>query len=149
MPAGHVPPMKSIVSLTFGRACNGCSRHPGARTQSPVPGAELKYFSSFPVSCANSSRSAGGSFSRVMFGQVLANSLFSFSHLNRYAAGEMARRPRCVNETSCAVRLGRVRHSGDPALCALAGPCAGHVVNIEQRGDLTDIGFLDRALLAI
>src|SRR6266851_4494153 len=50
--------------------------------QSPVPGAGEKYFSNLPSIPSYSLASAGDSFFWVMFGQLLAYSVFTSSHFS-------------------------------------------------------------------
>ena len=60
-----------------------------------------------------------------------------------FCRGEMARPGGPVNAASCTVCLALRSAAG---FCALAGPGAGHIVDIEQRGDMADEGvFLIRA----
>src|ERR1700726_5131890 len=54
-----------------------------ARDQSPVPPAGEKYFSNLPSIPSKSLASAGDSFFWVMFGQLLAYSVFTSSHFSR------------------------------------------------------------------
>src|SRR5260221_6998157 len=51
--------------------------------QSPVPGAGEKYFSNLPSNPSKSFASGGDSFFWVMFGQLLAYSVFTSSHFSR------------------------------------------------------------------
>src|ERR1700694_6017155 len=51
--------------------------------QSPVPGAGEKYFSNLPSLPSKSLASGGDSFFWVIFGQVLAYSVFTSSHFSR------------------------------------------------------------------
>jgi hypothetical protein len=51
--------------------------------QSPVPGFGEKYFSNLPSLPSNSFASGGDSFFWVMFGQLLAYSVFTSSHFSR------------------------------------------------------------------
>src|ERR1700755_841139 len=53
------------------------------RFQSPVPGAGEKYFSNLPSIPSKSLASTGASFFWVMFGQLLAYSVFPSSHFSR------------------------------------------------------------------
>src|SRR3984957_19492213 len=50
--------------------------------QSPVPGAGEKYFSNLPSMPSKSLASAGDSFFWVIFGQLLAYSVFTSSHFS-------------------------------------------------------------------
>src|SRR5882724_2157907 len=54
-----------------------------APDQSPVPAAAEKYFSNLPSIPSKSLASAGDSFFWVIFGQVLAYSVFTSSHFSR------------------------------------------------------------------
>src|ERR1039457_6281438 len=98
-------PRKSMIYALPGRSARpfrrltglGLSRRPrfqeldrpGGRTtsnQSPVPGLVEKYFSNLPSMPSKSLASAGDSFFWVMFGQLLAYSVFTSSHFSRHGS---------------------------------------------------------------
>ena len=58
-----------------------------ASNQSPVPGAGEKYFSNLPSIPSKSLASGGDSFFWVIFGQLLAYSVFTSSHFSRPGLG--------------------------------------------------------------
>src|SRR6195952_5410853 len=67
------PPSEPIVSAL---------PPPSALDQSPLPGAGEKYFSNLPSMPSKSLASAGDSFFWVIFGQLLAYSVFTSSHFS-------------------------------------------------------------------
>src|SRR5260221_7723478 len=62
---------------------NRVKLEPAKTDQSPVPGAGEKYFSNLPSIPSKSLASGGDSFFWVIFGQLLAYSVFTSSHFSR------------------------------------------------------------------
>src|ERR1700731_3164275 len=73
--------VKPVGGQTAGTASAGAAE--AAPDQSPVPGDGEKYFSNLPSMPSKSLASAGDSFFWVIFGQLLAYSVFTSSHFSR------------------------------------------------------------------
>src|SRR5439155_11942448 len=83
---GAVSAISKVLGLSpaTGMHANGV-RFPAENlvsSQSPVPGAGEKYFSNLPSMPSKSLASAGDSFFWVIFGQLLAYSVFTSSHFS-------------------------------------------------------------------